>query len=272
MHACPLRVDLEHRACQQRWEHGGQRGDSHWELGVPKRQPERHHHASGLEGDDPHRQLPPPVQVGYCRREGVFNLVEKRQQTLRADASIGVFKTMKGGPCDGRMVHRICPPHDQDEVPSNQPLGASRDAPAPRTPVSPPQGQPGRARSLFVRIHGNLQSGSPSRSRRHPENQRAGNVCVRQTDREWLFGDTPFLAESPGKHPGKQALSASMPSAGGQLGPTPSAHHACTRARITRQVKEERHPPSVCPTSTHLASRSANCPFAPKSLSKTSVG
>lgn len=78
LHARPLRVDLEHRAGQQRWEHGDERGDSYGELGVLNRQPERHHHASGPERDDPQPQLPSPVQVGQHRREGVFNLAKKR--------------------------------------------------------------------------------------------------------------------------------------------------------------------------------------------------
>lgn len=100
LHACAPRVDLEHPARPQRREHGRQRGESHWELRVLKQQPERHHHASGLERHDAHLQLASPVQVGQRWREGVCNLVEKRQQPLRADASTSVSKTIGQGPCD----------------------------------------------------------------------------------------------------------------------------------------------------------------------------
>lgn len=169
MHACPLRVDLEHRAGQQRWEHGDERGDSHGELGVLDRQPERHQHASGPERDDPQPQLPSPVQVGQRRREGVFKLAKKRRQVSPSASSRGT---------DGQVTESV-PFATNMRCPATSLLGANRDALAPRTPVRPPPGQPGWARSGFVRIHGGFPT---TEQEMHsplcvPGNQCAGNVC-----------------------------------------------------------------------------------------------
>lgn len=93
MHSTPLGVDLEHGACTQKLEHGGQSGDTHRGLRVQHHDSEGCYHTSRLERRDLQPQLPHPVQLRNCWREGVLNLAGKKPQALEqgiGDAFPGV--------------------------------------------------------------------------------------------------------------------------------------------------------------------------------------